>query len=166
MAIPFARSTRSLNADHYHFTLIGTVVAILLLCAWCIWFFFAQVTFFESSQEARGSDGETLVARFPKDHLHRIARGQHALFRPDGSAGRTPVYPALVLSVDRDTPSEWGEVTLRLRARAPEPNNPSGALTGRVEIEVERISPATIVMRSAGFGSASPPLVVSPQAVR
>ncbi|NIP27587.1 MAG: hypothetical protein GWO38_28200, partial [Phycisphaerae bacterium] len=76
MAVPFARSTRSLSADNFHFTLIGLVLAGLLLGMWCLWFFLADVKLLASSQEAQTIDGEVVVALFPKEEIHRIVRGQ------------------------------------------------------------------------------------------
>ena len=53
MAIPFARSMRSLEADS--FRLSGTMLAVagLLLAAWCGWFFLAEVSLYEVSEAAR-----------------------------------------------------------------------------------------------------------------
>jgi len=53
MAIPFARSMRSLDADS--FRLSGTLLAVagLLLAAWLGWFFLAEISLYEVSEVAR-----------------------------------------------------------------------------------------------------------------
>jgi membrane fusion protein (multidrug efflux system) len=53
MAIPFARSMRSLDADSFRFSGFVLAIAGLLLAAWCGWFFLARVSLYELSESAR-----------------------------------------------------------------------------------------------------------------
>lgn len=53
MAIPFARSMRSLEADSFRLSAAMLTVAAILLAAWCGWFFFARVSLYEVSASAR-----------------------------------------------------------------------------------------------------------------
>jgi membrane fusion protein (multidrug efflux system) len=53
MAIPFARSMRSLEADSFRFSGVMLAIAGLLLAAWCGWFFLARVSIYEVSESAR-----------------------------------------------------------------------------------------------------------------
>jgi membrane fusion protein (multidrug efflux system) len=53
MAIPFARSMRSLEADSFRFSGTMLAVAALLLVAWSAWFFLAEVSLYEVSDAAR-----------------------------------------------------------------------------------------------------------------
>src|SRR5688500_6078779 len=53
MAIPFARSMRSLEADSFRFSGVMLSIAAVLLAAWCAWFFLAKVALYEVSESAR-----------------------------------------------------------------------------------------------------------------
>jgi membrane fusion protein (multidrug efflux system) len=53
MAIPFARSMRSLEADSFRFSGVLLAIAGLLLAAWASWFFLADVSLYEVSEAAR-----------------------------------------------------------------------------------------------------------------
>ena len=53
MAIPFSRSTRSLNADSYHRSSLGLITVMLILAAWVAWLFLARVTLYEVTDTAR-----------------------------------------------------------------------------------------------------------------
>jgi membrane fusion protein (multidrug efflux system) len=53
MAIPFARSMRSLDADSFRFSGIVLGIAGVLLAGWCGWFFLARVSLYELSEAAR-----------------------------------------------------------------------------------------------------------------
>jgi membrane fusion protein (multidrug efflux system) len=53
MAIPFARSMRSLDADTFRLSGFVLAIAGLLLAAWFGWFFLARVSLYELSETAR-----------------------------------------------------------------------------------------------------------------
>ncbi len=53
MAIPFARSMRSLDADSFRLSGVVLAIAGLLLAAWFGWFFLARVSLYELSESAR-----------------------------------------------------------------------------------------------------------------
>ena len=53
MSTPFSRSTHSLAADGFCYSLLGIILAAALLSAWATWFFIARVTLYEVSAEAR-----------------------------------------------------------------------------------------------------------------
>lgn len=52
-AITFARFMRSLAAENSRRSLAGLAVAFLILGAWAVWFFYARVTLYEVTTEAR-----------------------------------------------------------------------------------------------------------------
>ena len=154
MAVPFPRSSRALSADSFRYTLMGLAVAGVLLIGWCVWFFGATVTFMESSSEVQLGEGETLVALFPKDKLSRIARDQHARFFPDNSIiGQAGGIPVVVAEVNRLTQTEKGRVIFLIMADRQLAALLPDELSGRIDVEVERVSPAQLVMRSSGLGS-------------
>jgi membrane fusion protein (multidrug efflux system) len=53
MPSKFARTTRSLANDRSPAPLLAWLLAAVLLCGWSIWFFFADVTVYETSRKAR-----------------------------------------------------------------------------------------------------------------
>src|SRR5262245_20773844 len=53
MAIPFARSMRSLEADSFRISGVLLAIAALLLAAWAGWFILAKVSLYEVSESAR-----------------------------------------------------------------------------------------------------------------
>ncbi|HKP86948.1 MAG TPA: HlyD family efflux transporter periplasmic adaptor subunit [Blastocatellia bacterium] len=53
MAIPFSRSTRSLNADSYRRSTFGLITVMLVVAAWVVWLFAARVALYEVTNAAR-----------------------------------------------------------------------------------------------------------------
>lgn len=53
MAIPFSRSTRSLNADSYGRSSLGLITVMLALAAWVAWLFIARIALYEGTDTAR-----------------------------------------------------------------------------------------------------------------
>ena len=88
------RALRSLEADRFHGSLLGLLLAAALLVAWMAWFLLARVALYETSDTARleldalgtvSQRGELkLVADFPAAALGRIQPGQAAGLRLDG----------------------------------------------------------------------------------
>ncbi len=152
MSISFSRSMRSLNADSLRPSLVGLVVAILLLVAWATWFFLAQITLYETGQIVDQTRDGTIVANFPPEAQGRIYQGQSALLRFD-AAPESQTGPISAIVTDVANSVQEGQLQVELFAlpddtasQAPLQNG----LTGQVEIEIEHISPATLVMRSSG----------------
>jgi membrane fusion protein (multidrug efflux system) len=95
--------------------------------------------------------GVRLVADFaPAEAMGRIRPGQRALFRLDGFSWTQ--YGALE-AVVRDVATEPRDALVRVELEV----DPASArvplehgLPGRAEIEIERVSPATLVLRAAG----------------
>jgi len=158
---------RSLHADSFRPALIGLIVAIILLVAWCTWFFFAQVTLYERSQSAHISNGEIIIAEFSAESFSRIQRGQSARLYIEGAMGQqVGSIPALVtdvISPPKHEQKKSGEVRLFAFAEAASPIRFQDELTGQVEIEVEQLSPAQLVMRISGVFVDMPKVSFSPQ---
>ena len=170
MAVAFARTLRALNADGYRLTLAALAAAMVLLLAWCVWFFVTEITFFETSQDAYVDDEGFVIAQFDSEKLKRIQRGQTARFRPEGQLLETAGVPLQVAAVSRQPQAAEGQVRLlppRPRsadtrsadARSADARSVATArlwpgLTGRVDVVVERATPARLVLRHIGFGDA------------
>lgn len=127
MPIAFSRSIRSLHADGRSrraiwFLLIPAVV----LGAWTVWFFKAPIARYEVSNRAR-YDGSRIIAEFHS--TGSIHPGQRAYFGGK-SAHVTNVNGASVeLALDRPA------------------NLPQGS-TGKVEVQVEFLTPAAMLLRA------------------
>lgn len=92
-----------------------------------------------------------VVATFPTQALGRIQADQTAWVRLDGYTWtRYGSMQAQVEQVARDSQSGLVQVHLTLTADSPPPIPLQHGLVGTVEVEVERISPATLVLRTAG----------------
>jgi membrane fusion protein (multidrug efflux system) len=83
MAIPFARSMRSLDADSFRFSGVVLSIAGVLLVAWCGWFFLARVSLYELSESARVEVAAAshpvaapVAARIVKSH---VTLGKHVV---------------------------------------------------------------------------------------
>ncbi len=151
MAVDFSRTTRALAADGYRLVLIGLALAMLLLLAWTLWFFRAEIRFYETSRMAEFIGDGAIRAEFPLDLAGRIRFRQPALFLPDTVPPGVPdTVPVLVTEIQR-TPDDLQVILVIPSHEAPGLLlNPGD--TGRVQLETERLTPARWVLRLAGGG--------------
>ena len=136
---------RSLNRNRTRSWLLVLIFALCLLVAWWLWFFFAQITFTEVSQSARVVSGNVIVADFDEKALAKIRLGQAAFVYVDDEVGLPDTIPAVVADVD----SKEGEVQFIVEVEAVREEE----LTGQVEVEVEYLSPARLMLRASGAES-------------
>ena len=136
---PFSRTTRSIHSDSFGPSLMMLVLAVLLLLAWNAWFFFAQVSLTEISQNANVVKVNLVEAEFPPELLARMGRGQAAFIYLEDQA--TPI--------EANVSDVWEE-EVQLLLKDDEVLT-IGLLNGHVEVEVESVSPATLVLRAAGL---------------
>lgn len=152
MSLQFSRSMRVLRLDSYRVARLGLVVAGLLMAALIGWFFLARVTLYEVSAAiepgtARMGTETQMVAEFPKEALTRIRAGQSAWLRLDGAADQQAVrLPALIYEV----PPGGSKVIFVVLSPGFSAAAGGERLKGRLEVEVERVTPAQLVMRSSG----------------
>lgn len=171
MSNSFSRSMRSLAADGSSRFLAALLLGVLFLCAWSAWFLLARVTLYEvtgaarlevtgasrSGVELQDGGAFAVVAHFPIEALGRVRPRQPARLRLH--AFPWPQYgsqPLTVEGVEREPQN--GRFRVRL-ALAPPLNTRvpwQRGLPGTVEVEVERLSPATLVLRMAGRMVATP----------
>jgi hypothetical protein len=147
MSISFSRSMRSLQRDSFRLSVVALIIAILLLLAWTAWFFLAKVPLYEISRQFEVQRDGSLAVTFSPQALARIRPGQSAALRLAETAEDqgTQTLSALVM----DTPTAGSRTNqVKLYVFSPEPLQPG--LAGEVRIEVEYVSPARLVMRSAG----------------
>lgn len=130
--------------------MLWLVLAMLILGAWGLWFILGQVSSYEVSSILSVNKAGMVVAEYPRDEDGRIWEGQSATLRLDvmGEDGRPLNVPAIVMKVVVPETAEPIKVELAPLELADLP--PQANLKGRVEIEVERVSPATLILRASG----------------
>ena len=155
MSPAFSRSLRAVDADRAHGSLLGILVAASILVAWLAWLFAARVALYEVSDTATLEIDATgkleAVATLGAATLGRVQPGQAARLRLDGFPWTR--YGTVPATVRRVTVQE-GEDTVRVElALHPRPDSAiplQAGMPGRVEIEVGRVSPATLLLRAVG----------------
>jgi hypothetical protein len=151
---------RSLKTDSFRASRIGLILASLLMLALVFWFFSARVALYETSSDLSGSQDGRVLVTFKEEALGRIQQGQTALLRLGGSTSqRSQPVTAMVFDVDR----EMNQVELLILEGDLPADILSGKLTGQVEIEVERITPAELVLRTSGKYLSNNNVQLSPQ---
>lgn len=155
---------RSLQADDFRLSLLGILIAVILLLAWAGWFFLARITFYETGQIVRVNRDGTIVADFGPGALGRLQRGQPAQLTFDNVSGDlAQTSPSIVIGVANQSQENRVQAELYILGDAIALAYLYDDLTGQVEVEVERISPATLVLRAAGLSTDSPAVSHSPQ---
>ena len=167
MPTPFANTLRSLNADRFHAALIGLGVALVLLIAWGCWFFLARMTIYEISVSAEVASDGFVIADFPAARPGRIRRGQAAWLYPVLDGEKQPgSVPAVVIDVIRSSSAEPARVKLFPVLERDQSEILAEGQKVRVEIEVESVSPAVMVLRTSGLLVDTPGVALSPQPQR
>jgi hypothetical protein len=147
MSIPFSRSTRSLNLDSFRPALIGLALAILTLLALIAWFFLAHVTLYQTSDSANLKQDGQIIAAFPANTFSRLKPGQTAILRLGQAVDQRQVsVPAVVF----DTQGGNEQVVLIITDVSALPGAITEDTPGRVDVEVEHITPAELLLRASG----------------
>ncbi|HYL37366.1 MAG TPA: hypothetical protein VEV17_15735 [Bryobacteraceae bacterium] len=141
--IAFARTLRALDADDFRISNIALFLAMALLAGWTAWLFAARIPQYETAQDARLQGPEIVIADFPLSARPRIRPAQRALVETGG-----PPLRAEVASIDSAVRDGMLQVELRLSAGSEQ--TPASRVT--VQIEVERVSPASLLLRAIGRG--------------
>lgn len=169
MASPFSHTLRSLHADSFGASIAGMIVGLVLLSAWFVWFFKAQIPSYRMSLKACITEAEKVTAAFPQDKtrvqetreqeiiaeflpeaLENIRTGQSAVFYLDGGVGKQIASVHATVSKINRSPKK-AEVLLSALSDADSPVRIPPKATGQVRILVGSLSPAQLVMRTAGF---------------
>jgi hypothetical protein len=146
--IAFARTLRSLDADDFRGSKMGLFFAIILLAAWTWWLFAANIPQYEVSSHTRlDLNQNSAIADFPP--TTNIHPGQSAKITTNGQ-----IIQAQVEKVINDATSTHVYFTLSTRSPAtshqppatPEPPATSHQPPATARIEVNRASPATLVL--------------------
>ena len=162
MSLQFSRSMRVLQLDSFRAARIGLLLAALNMAILVIWFFTAKVTLYEVSDEIALGTEDRIIASFPKDALSRIRTGQPAWLRIDPGAEQSSIkLPALVYEVQRDQ----NKAVFVILANESPVNYLAEKPSGQIEVEVEYITPAELVLRTSGKLLNRNQIPLSPQTV-
>lgn len=160
MSIHFSRSMRSLNIDSFQASRVGVILGSLLVLVLIVWFLFAKVSLYVVSQEFGYDPDGRFMATFSKEDLARVQIGQEALVRIFSSGDQPPI---VVPGVVYDVPSGGQEAEILVMTQdLPETGVPENT-TGLVEVEVERLTPLAMVLRTSGKYLSGNQIPVSPQ---
>ena len=153
MSIPFSQTMRSLKTDTARTRLIWLIVIALLLVVWLAWGLLSRVTLYEVTDQASLTGSSTVVAQFSPAVQGRIQPGQTVRLRLDSYPWlQYGVVPAVVTTVPRTPRDGWLEVRLSIPEEPVPPITLDFGMTGVVEIAVEQVSPAELLLRAAGRG--------------
>lgn len=145
MAVRFSRSLRSLEAERGVASYIVLAGAGALIVAWLIWFFFAQITLYETSSTFTVRRDGVLLVQFDDATLARIRPGQSAILIPTLTTnGFAAPIEAEVVATPASTNRRDGVVQVYLYMNG----RPSADLAGEVRVRVETVSPFVLILRS------------------
>jgi hypothetical protein len=147
VSIQFSRSTRSLNIDSYRVSRIGLAVGIILIIALILWFFFARVSIYASTQQVSLRDDGRLVAVFPSENASRIHPGQIAILRLLSSGDQPPLA---VEGYVFDVPANSQEAEILVLESDLNGIQLTQDMKAQVDVEIDSITPFTMVLRYSG----------------
>jgi len=160
VSIQFSRSVRALRLDSFRATRIGLVIAVLIMLALILWFFQAKVTLYEVSTTLETKPDGMILATFPSEARTRLRPGMPAILRlPQGADQPSMTLPAVVWNLS----SENEQVEILLLTGGEALGSQQGKLTGQVDVEIEYITPAALVLRTSGKFLNRSQLPISPQ---
>jgi hypothetical protein len=140
--IAFSRTLRAFDADDFRISNLLLLLVFVLLAAWTWWFFRSTVPQFETTHEVR-IQPNLFVASFPARALEHLRPGQSAVLDVDGIA-----IPAKVSAIASD--AAGGEIRVLLMPATERQPPASGSHRVEASVEVERVTPAALVMRAIG----------------
>ncbi len=162
MSLQFSRSLRSLKIDSFRASRVALILAIVNMIVLLFWFFLGRITLYEISSDLSLSESGRLEALFPQEGLARLYPGQSAILRIDAGPDQPLVtVPALLVGVDEKT----GVAQFLLMSD----DLPISALRSdlaskaEIEVEVEYVTPAALVLRASGKYLGGGQIPVSPQ---
>ncbi|MEM7127803.1 MAG: hypothetical protein AAF702_15835 [Chloroflexota bacterium] len=145
----FPRASRVQTTDSFRSSTVSLLVVILLLTAWLVWFFGGTIRLHGLGTIRGLAHDSQIVAELPIEVLMQVQRGQSArLYLDSPIAPEQEVIPAVVTSLDYAPSSQTGRITL-VPLRAVPAFDPTVDLTGEVQVDLEEISPAKLIMRSS-----------------
>lgn len=159
MSLQFSRSMRSLNVDSFRPSRIGLLLAILIMVGLIFWFFFARITLYEISSEISYTQDSQVLAKFAPTSMARIRQGQPVILRISGGTDQKSLnFSGYVFEKKSDN-----QIEIVITDGDLPPEVLEGNLSGQADVEVEYITPVTLVMRASGRFLNKSRLPMSPQ---
>lgn len=146
MSASFSRSIREMQMETSGRSVVVLLVMVLFLVAWTAWLILAQVPVYAVADTAVLTSPTRATAQFTPDALPTIKPGQTALLQID--AFSDPV-PAAVIEVDPTLVDGRFTVQFRLQPASDSKIPLQAGLNGRIEVEVEQVSPFTLLLEAA-----------------
>lgn len=146
--MPFSQTIRALETEKAQFSIFGLSVILLLLLAWLGWFSLARIYQYETSLPGQYSLAEAVVVDFPADSLSRINPGQSAILYLNSDDPDLDLrLSAEVMDV---TFTDESKIQVWLQPRLTEAilNNPQEYSVNQVDVEVDYISPLSLLKQS------------------
>lgn len=139
---------RSLQIDSFRATRVGLGLAMVNLLVLLAWFFLAHITLYEASTALAWGEEDMLAASFAPPALARLRQGQEATVRLNPG----PDQPVLTFSAYLyRMPEDSGPVLFYIQSGdVPDSLRQAAKLSGQVEVGVEQITPAELVLRNSG----------------
>lgn len=149
-----------MHLDSFRASLLGMILGGITVAALIAWFFLAKVTLYEFSSGVEVTEEGRLLATFRPEAAQRVRPGMSALVRVSGIPEQKPLtLPALVF--DRQQGSNQAEIILFDQASAA--GLAQEGVTTQMEVKVEYLTPAALVMRATGRYFSNNQVPVSPQ---
>ena len=162
MATPFSRSIRILDADRFRPSLWVIGFGVVIPTVWLAWLFLARITLTESGKVSAISPVGQVRAVLSEEQAKKVKVGQPGLITLEGEVGEDL---GVITAVVVQPPAANGtESTIELAIvderffSAPADDN----WKGQVQIEVEKVSPLTLFLRSSGQFLGAPQMTTSP----
>lgn len=136
------------------------ILAISVIIALVVWFFFARVTLYESSNAVQLTETGRLLVTFPKEAISRVRPGQAAILRiQEDPNQRAAAIPAIVFATD----AQNGQAEILILDNDLPVDISPGELQGLVSVEVAYVTPVSLVLQATGGRTLSREVPVSPQ---
>lgn len=149
MSTSFSRSIRTLQTETSGGSVGLLLLAAFLLAAWLVWSVLTPVPMYAVAETVELTGDTEAVAYFPPNDLLRVRSGQSGLLRLDDFPwGEFGTVTAFVVEVDEVLQDGRFPVKLRLEPPNGSPIPLQSGLIGSIEIEVEKLSPITILLRT------------------
>jgi hypothetical protein len=149
-----------MHMDGFRPSIIGLVLGIIVVFSLLVWFFLAQVTLYRSSETATLSPEGMISAEFPSETIAQIQPGQSGVWRMETGQDQRPVaIPVIVYEIHPG----GNQVTFYATDTTALPDPIPEGLKGRVDVEVEYVTPADLVLRASGKFLEGSRIPTSPQ---
>lgn len=149
MSISFSRAIDALHNQRFNHSFI--LIFMILTLLWGKWFLEASIPLYQKTEVVEIINSSRALAQFPLAASLSLQPNQPAWIYLDGfSQSRKNVIEAQLTNVNSSIHKGYIQVDLLILQNQENAIPLQSGLTGMVEVEVERISPMVLVLRSVG----------------